>query len=154
MPHHRPLWGILPSKCNRATAIQSQEIKPPDPVQEAFDDVLRAREERDTRINSALAYESKALPEARGQAEQIRQQAQAYAAEQINQAQGEAERFTALLEEYRAAPETIAWRMYLETIEKVAPNIEFLIIEEGQPVIISRDGGRIVPVTRQQEETP
>ena len=68
------------------TAVQLQEIKPPDPVQEAFDDVLRAREERDTRINSALAYESKALPEARGQAEQIRQQAQAYAAEQINRA--------------------------------------------------------------------
>ena len=44
--------------------------------------------------------------------------------------------------------------MYLETIEKVVPNIEFLIIEEGQPVIISRDGGRIVPVTQGQEETP
>ena len=44
--------------------------------------------------------------------------------------------------------------MYLETIEKVVPNIEFLIIEEGMPVLIGRDGGRIVPITRQQEETP
>ncbi len=136
------------------TAVQLQEIKPPDPVQEAFDDVLRAREERDTRINSALSYESKVLPEACGQAEQIRQQAQAYAAQQINRAQGGAERFIALLEEYRAAPETIAWRMYLETIENVAPNIEFLIIDEWRPVIISRDGARIVPITQRQEETP
>lgn len=44
--------------------------------------------------------------------------------------------------------------MYLETIEKVAPNIEFLIIEEGLPVIIGRDSGRIVLITRQQEDTP
>ena len=132
------------------TAIQLQEIKPPDPVQEAFDDVLRAREERDTRINSALAYESKVLPEARGQAEQIRQQAQAYAAQQVNRAQGEADRFTALLTEYRAAPDTIAWRMYLETIQEIAPYLEFLIVEEGQTVIINRDGGRITPLPPQE----
>ena len=62
------------------TAIQLRETKPPAPVQGAFDDVLRARKERDIRINSALACESKVLQEARGQAEQIMQQAHAYAA--------------------------------------------------------------------------
>ena len=128
------------------TSMQLQEIKPPDPVQEAFDDVLRAREERDTRINSALAYESKVLPEARGQAEQIRQQARAYAAQQVNGAQGEADRFMALLEEYRAAPETISWRMYLETMQEIAPRLEFLVAEPGMTVIINRDGRGIVPL--------
>ena len=87
------------------TAIQLQEIKPPDAVQEAFDDVLKAREEKDKRINEALAFESRTLPEARGQAERIRQEAQAYKQEKINQAQGEALRFEAVAQRISSVPE-------------------------------------------------
>ena len=126
------------------TAVQLQEIKPPDPVQEAFDDVLRAREERETRINSALAYESRILPEARGEAERVRQDARAYAAQQVNQAQGEADRFQALLKEYQAAPQIIRERMYLETIE--ALNITFVLADEGQTVILNGTGQAITPL--------
>ena len=125
------------------TAVQVQEIKPPDPVQEAFDDVLRAREERDTRINSALAYESKILPEARGTAERIFQDAHAYAAQQVNQAQGESDRFLAILAEYEAAPEIIRQRMYLETIERL--NLRFVIAGPGQTVILNGSGQAVIP---------
>lgn len=59
------------------TSIQLQEVKAPDAVQDAFDDVLRAREARDTRINEALSFESRVLPEARGDAERLRRAAEA-----------------------------------------------------------------------------
>ena len=109
------------------TSVQLQEVKPPDEVQSAFDDVLNAREEKDKRINEALAFESKTLPEARGEAERIRKEAVAYRAERINAAQGEADRFLAILNEYRAAPDIIAKRMYLETIDMVLPRVNQIL---------------------------
>ena len=135
------------------TAVQLQEIKPPDEVQAAFDDVLQAREEKETRINEALAFESRTLPEARGQAERIRQEANAYKQERINAAQGEALRFEAVLNEYQASPEIISRRMYLETMDQVLPRTRQVIIPGDQvgPIILNTGQGnsRVVPV-----ETP
>ena len=125
------------------TAVQLQEIKPPDEVQDAFDDVLRAREEKDKRINEALAFESRTLPEARGQAERIRQEAQAYKQERINQARGEALRFDAVLDEYLASPEIIAARMRLETLDRVLPRTRQVLVPAGEvgPLILNAGEG-------------
>ena len=133
------------------TAVQLQEIKPPDEVQEAFDDVLKAREEKDKRINEALAFESQTLPEARGQAERIRQEAEAYREERINAALGEADRFESIREEYRASPEIIANRMYLETMDKVLPRTRQVLLlgDETGPIILNAGGpnsGQVVPL--------
>ena len=121
------------------TAVQLQEIKPPDEVQESFDDVLKAREEKDRRINEALAFESQTLPEARGEAERIRKEAEAYKQERINAAEGEALRFEAVLREYRASPEIIAQRMYLETLDEVLPRTQQVLIPGDQvgPLILN-----------------
>ena len=110
------------------TSVQLQEVKPPDEVQAAFDDVLQAREEKETRRNEALAFESRTLPEARGQAEQIIKSAEAHRAERIAAAQGEAGRFTAILNEYEAAPEIIGKRMYLETVDRILPRLNQVLI--------------------------
>ena len=131
------------------TSVQLQEVKPPDEVQAAFDDVLQAREEKEKRINEALAFESRTLPEARGEAERIRREADAYSAERVNQATGEADRFLSILEEYQAAPEIIAERMYLETMDIVLPRTNQIILAgvDAGPIIINGAGqGSVIPV--------
>ena len=134
------------------TAVQLQEIKPPDEVQESFNDVLRAREEKDRRINEALAFESQTLPEARGEAERIRQEAQAYKQERINAAEGEALRFEAVLGEYQASPEIIAQRMYLETLDEVLPRTKQVLIPGGDvgPLILNTGEltGPVIPTVQ------
>ena len=140
------------------TSVQLQEIKPPDEVQAAFDDVLQAREEKDTRINEALTFQSKTLPEARGQAERILKEAEAYRSQRINAAEGEAGRFESILNEYQASPEIIAKRMYLETMDSVLPRVNQIIVAgpELRSLIINTEGGRtrIIPAEIHQESTP
>lgn len=131
------------------TSVQLQEVKPPDEVQAAFDEVLQAREEKDKRINEALAFESQTLPEARGQAERIRKEAVAYEAQRVNQAQAEADRFLAILAEYQAAPAIIAERMYLETMDRILPRTNQIIAAGPQigPIIINSPGNsQVIPV--------
>ncbi len=134
------------------TSVQLQEVKPPDEVQAAFDDVLKAREEKDTRINQALTFESQTLPEARGEAEKIRKEAVAYEAERINAAQGEADRFLAILQEYRTSPEIIAKRMYLETMDTVLPRTRQVMIAGAElgSLIINMEPGRVTVVPVEQ----
>ena len=130
------------------TSVQLQEIKPPDEVQDAFDDVIRAREERDTRINEALAFESQVLPEARGQAEKIRRESEAFRAQRINEATSEADRFLAILREYRTSPEIIARRIYLQTMDRVLPKTRQIIVlgKEPGPIIINTGAGsQVIP---------
>ena len=132
--------------------VQLQEVKAPDAVQEAFDDVLRAREEKDTKINQALSFRSKVLPEARGTAQRLLREAEAYRATRISQAHGEVDRFLAILEQYESAPEIIAERMYLETMDRVLPVLQKVVVPEGsQPIIISDTGREIVPVIVTEE---
>ena len=131
------------------TSVQLQEIKPPDQVQEAFDEVLRAREWKDKRINEALAFESKTLPEARGQAERLRKEAEAYHADRVARATGEADRFLNILAEYQAAPEIIKTRIYLETMDGILPRVNQILIAGGtdpSSIIVNAGDGNIVPV--------
>ena len=124
------------------TSLQLQEVKPPEQVKVAFDDVLRAREERDTRINQALAFESQVLPVARGEAERIRRESEAYRAKRIAEAEAEADRFLAILAEYRASPDVIAKRMYLETLDTVLPRVNQIIVGSSEtPVLIINAAG-------------
>ena len=131
----------------RISTVQMQEIRPPKPVQEAFDDVLRAREVRDTRINEALAFENRVLPEAEGSATRIRQEAEAYKAAKIAEAEAEADRFLNILTEYRAAPDIIARRMYLEMLDSVLPHVNQIILtgDPPPPLILNGSSGKIIP---------
>ena len=122
------------------TSVQMQEIRPPDQVQEAFDDVLRAREEREKKINEALTYENSVLPKAQGEAVRLLEEARAYSATRVAEAQAEADRFLNILREYQAAPKIIATRMYLQTLDKVLPRTRQVIIA-GDVVPIIMVGG-------------
>ena len=144
----------------RLTSVQLQEVKAPDAVQAAFDDVLRAREERDTRINEAQAFESKTLPEARGTASSRVRAAEAYRAERINAAQAESDRFLNILAEYRAAPDVIEKRMRLETLDLVLKRARQILVAAGDTPTLILDAGdqpgsrRVVVPPATQEAQP
>jgi len=105
-----------------------QEVRPPNQVQGAFDDVVRAREDQIRFANEAQAYANQVVPEARGGAARIREEAQAYRDALIAQAEGEADRFIALYTEYSRAPEVTRQRLYLETLQSVYASVPKVLI--------------------------
>ena len=112
-------------------AVQLSEVGPPDEVASAFLDVASAREDRATYINEALAYQNEILPKARGDSEKQLREAEGYKAEKVSNASGEAQRFVSRLAEYRNAPAVTRTRLYLETVERVLPNVQkFLLSPE------------------------
>lgn len=101
------------------TSVNMQPAKPPDQVKSAFDDAIKAREDKERLENQAEAYSNEVLPQARGQAARILADAKAYRDRVIAESEGEAARFTAVLEQYSKAPEVTRQRLYLETMEQV-----------------------------------
>ena len=99
--------------------VNIQDAEAPPEVKEAFDDVIKAREDRERFVNEAEAYANKIIPEARGEAEQLKEDARAYKARVIAEAEGESQRFLSLYGEYVKAPQVTRERLYLETIEQV-----------------------------------
>ncbi len=108
--------------------VRLQNVRPPDPVRDAFDDVVRARVDKEARINEALAYQQDQLPRARGDAQIILQAAEAFKQERILRASGEADRFLSVLEEYLESKEVTRQRLYLEAMEEILPDINKFII--------------------------
>lgn len=115
----------------RVVEVQLQKADAPDQggVVDAFRDVVDAAQERETTINQAIASQNTIVPEARGVAAQILQDAEAYRDRVIAEAEGEAERFNQIYEEYRKAPVVTRQRMYLETIEEVYRPAEKIILD-------------------------
>ncbi|WP_425091866.1 FtsH protease activity modulator HflK [Tropicimonas sp. S265A] len=105
---------------------------PPSEVIDAFRDVQAAEQERDRLQRQADAYANRVLAGARGEAAQLLEEAEAYRAQVVNEAQGEASRFTAVLQEYRLAPEVTRKRLYLETMERVLGGVDKVILDSEQ----------------------
>jgi len=98
-----------------------QDVNPPAPVRDSFNEVNQAIQERERAVNQAWARYNSVIPEARGKAEQAVQGAEGYAKERTNEAKGDVARFVALEEEYRKAPQVTRSRLYLEKMAKVLP---------------------------------
>ena len=105
------------------------EAQPPEQVQDAFSDAIKAREDEQRYINEAEAYRNEIIPLARGQAKQMLEQAIAYKVKLINAAEGEASRFTQLYSEYKKAPAVTKERLYLEAVESVLSNSSKVMID-------------------------
>lgn len=101
------------------TGVNVQNAQAPKEVQEAFDDVIRAREDEQREKNNAETYANGVVPEARGLAQRILEEANGYREEVIARAEGESERFTKLVTEYHKAPEVTRKRLYLDTMEEM-----------------------------------
>ena len=111
------------------TQVQLLDSAPPGAVVEAFENVLRARQDLERLRNEAEAYANRVIPEARGEAEQIDQVARAYRDEVIAGAQGDARRFLQVLESYQVAPEITARRLYIETIQDILADTSKFIVD-------------------------
>lgn len=101
------------------TDVSFQNVAPPDQVRDAFDDVNKAREDKQRIENEAQAYASQVVPVARGAAARIAAEAAGYKAARVARATGDAERFELLLAQYHAAPKVTHERLWLETMEQV-----------------------------------
>ena len=103
-------------------------INPPADVQASFSDVNRAKQEKESAINTASGNYYQIIPKARGEAEQKIKGAEGYAAKRVNEAEGDAARFTSVLAEYLKAPEVTKKRLYLETMGEVLSQVPGKII--------------------------
>ena len=108
--------------------VALQTVRPPDEVRGAFDDVVNARVDKESRINEAKAYEQDKIPRAQGEAQQITQTAAAFKAEQIAKATGEASRFLSVLKEYNESKSVTRQRLYLEAMEEILPGVTKFIL--------------------------
>ena len=124
--------GIIPSILSNADSIfckRLEDSSPPNQVQEAFDDVIKAREDEVRARNEAETYANGLVPEARGQAQRMLQDAEAYKEQVVSEAEGDATRFNLLLAEYQKAPDVTRNRLYLDSIQGVMSNSTKVMID-------------------------
>ncbi len=120
--------------------IQLQKVDPPQEVIDAFNDVQRAKQDQERKVNEAVAYQNDIVPRARGQAQQMIQDAEGYKQQMINEAEGEAQRFLSVYNAYKENKDVTRRRIYLERMQDVLSNTDKIIIDQGS------DGGQgVVP---------
>lgn len=112
--------------------LQQGGVRPPEQVQAAFDDVLKAGQERERAKNEAQAYANDVIPRAVGSASRLKEESEAYKARIIAQAQGDAQRFRSVLAEYQKAPQVTRDRMYIEAMQQIYGNVSKVLIESRQ----------------------
>lgn len=111
------------------TSVNLQDAQPPDQVQGAFEDAIKAREDKQRLINEAEAYSNDVVPKARGAASRITQESEAYKQRVIAQANGDVSVFNQLLVAYKKAPAVTKQRLYIETMESVLGNSSTVVID-------------------------
>ena len=112
--------------------LQQGGVRPPEQVQAAFDDVLKAGQERERAKNEAQAYANDVVPRAVGSASRLKQEADAYKARIVAQAQGDAQRFKSVLVEYQKAPQVTRDRMYLDSMQQIYSNVTKVMVDSKQ----------------------
>ena len=112
--------------------VQLKNINPPRPVQDSFNEVNQAQQEKEKLINEARRDYNKVIPLAQGEKDQRIREADGYRLKRINEAEGDAARFSALLKEYSKAPEVTKRRIYIETLQEVLPHIQTKVIVDSQ----------------------
>ena len=111
-------------------AAQLQDVSPPKQVIAAFKDVASAKEDKNRLINQAEGYRNDVIPKARGEAEAMIRNAEGFKESRIKRAEGDVANFNAVLKEYRKAKDITQKRLYLETMERVLPGIEKVIVPD------------------------
>ncbi len=111
------------------TAVTLQSTQPPEQVQAAFDDAVKAGQDRERQKNEGQAYANDVIPRARGTASRLLQEAEGYKQSVIANAEGEASRFKQILVEYNKAPEVTRSRMYLDTVQQVMSSTSKVMVD-------------------------
>ena len=113
----------------KVSSVAIQNVQPPEQVQAAFDDAVKAGQDLDRQKNEGQAYSNQIVPMAAGQASRMLEQAEGYRARVVGTATGDAARFGSVLTEYSKAPEVIRERMYLETMQQMFANASKVLID-------------------------
>ncbi len=113
----------------QVSSVAIQNVQPPEQVQAAFDDAVKAGQDLDRQKNEGQAYSNQIVPMAAGQASRMLEQAEGYRARVVGTATGDAARFGSVLAEYTKAPEVIRERMYLETMQQMFANASKVLID-------------------------
>ncbi|MFK7855705.1 MAG: FtsH protease activity modulator HflK [Granulosicoccus sp.] len=117
--------------------VQLKNINPPRPVQESFNEVNQAQQEKESLINAARREYNKVIPLAEGEKDQRIRAADGYRLKRINEAEGDAARFNAILTEYSKAPDVTRRRIYIETLQEVLPGLDSkIIVDENSQQIL------------------
>jgi membrane protease subunit HflK len=109
--------------------ITIQNVQPPEEVQAAFSDAIKAAQDAERVKNEGQAYANDVIPRARGAADRLMEEAEGYRERVVAQAQGDAERFSRINAEYSKAPAVTRERMYLETMQQVFTNVSKVMVE-------------------------
>jgi modulator of FtsH protease HflK len=112
--------------------LQQGGVRPPEQVQAAFDDVLKAGQERERAKNEAQAYANDVVPRATGTASRLKEESEAYKARIVAQAQGDAGRFAAVLAEYQKAPQVTRDRMYTDAMQQIYASTTKVLVDTKQ----------------------
>lgn len=112
--------------------LQQGGVRPPEQVQAAFDDVLKAGQERERAKNEAEAYANEVIPRARGAASRLMEEAEGYKARVVAQAQGDAQRFRLIQAEHAKAPQVTRERLYLEAMQEIYSNVTKVLVDTRQ----------------------
>ncbi|HRK77645.1 MAG TPA: FtsH protease activity modulator HflK [Thiobacillus sp.] len=110
--------------------VTLQNIQPPEQVQAAFDDAVKAGQDRERLKNEAEAYSNDVVPRARGLASRLKEEAEGYKLSVIANAEGEASRFVQIFTEYQKAPQVTRQRMYLDTMQTVMNNTSKVLVDQ------------------------
>jgi membrane protease subunit HflK len=110
--------------------VTMQNAQPPDQVQAAFDDAVKAKQDQERQKNEGQAYYNDVVPKAQGAAARLSQEAEAYRGRVIAAAEGEASRFESVLNEYSKAPKVTRERMYLDTMQSIFTNATKVFIDQ------------------------
>lgn len=117
--------------------VQLKNINPPKPVQESFNEVNQAQQEKESLINAARREYNKVIPLAEGEKDQSIRAADGYRLKRVNEAEGDAARFNAVLTEYSKAPDVTRRRIYIETLQEVLPGLDSkIIVDENSQQIL------------------
>jgi len=137
-------------------SVDTKTVEPPQPVVDAFQDVINAHEEMVTKIHEAENYRNKLIPEARAEAQRIIEEAKAYKFEKVSLAKGNAQRFEKILERYKRGGIAVRQRIYLNLIEEVLGKVKIYVLakdKNGRPVKLKLVSGP-VPTSPRLPESP
>ena len=112
--------------------VKMQKVDPPQPVIDAFNDVQRAKQDKERAQNEADAYRNDIIPKAEGESARLVQEATAYREQLVKEAEGEAKRFLSVYEAYKTGKEVTIQRLYLERMQEVLKDADKIIMDSGK----------------------
>ncbi|HEY3532196.1 MAG TPA: FtsH protease activity modulator HflK, partial [Casimicrobiaceae bacterium] len=133
--------------------VTLQNVQPPDKVQAAFDDAVKAGQDRERLKNEGQAYANDVVPRARGMAARLFEEANGYESEVVQRAQGDAERFNKILVEYQKAPGVTRERLYLDMMQSVLGNSSKVLVDQKSASLLYLPLDKLIQQSAQSPST-